>query len=121
MPEPVDRHDHTASYRPVSTTKWDMSWCDRVTGGKVRAVFDSPGVSEGAAMFRAQLWRDEHKEIYDTAPAETSAVIVFRHEGIPLVMNERLLGALRDRQGAQDPRREGEEVEQAEPDRLAAA
>ncbi len=78
--------EQTTSYRPVSD-KWDMSWCDRVTG-KVRAVFDSPGVSEGAAMFRAQLWRDEHKEIYDTAPSETSAVIVFRHEGIPLVMND---------------------------------
>ena len=71
---------------PVSD-KWDMSWCDRITG-KVRAVFDSPQVSEGAAMFRAQIWRDEHKEVYDTAAADASAVIVFRHEGIPLVMND---------------------------------
>lgn len=67
--------------------KWDMSWCDRLTG-KVRAVFDSPEVSEGAAMWRAQLWRDQCKEVYGTAPADTSAVIVFRHEGIPLVMND---------------------------------
>ena len=71
---------------PVSD-KWDMSWCDRVTG-KVRAVFDSPGAAEGAAMFRAQVWRDEHKEVYGTPLAELSAVIVFRHEGIPLVMND---------------------------------
>ena len=67
--------------------KWDVSWCDRVNG-KVRAVFDSPGVSEGAALFRAQVWRDEHKEVYGTPPAEMSAVIVFRHQGIPLVMND---------------------------------
>lgn len=77
---------HGAPYLPVSD-KWDMSWCDRITG-KVRAVFDSPAIAEGAAMFRAQVWRDEHKEVYDTPAADTSAVIVFRHEGIPLVMND---------------------------------
>ena len=71
---------------PVSD-KWDLSWCDRVTG-KVRAVFDSPDVSEGDALFRAQVWRDEHKEVYGTPPGETSAVIVFRHKGIPLAMND---------------------------------
>jgi hypothetical protein len=77
---------HGAPYRPVSDT-WDMSWCDRLTG-KVRAVFDSPAVADGAALFRAQVWRDEHKEVYDTPAADTSAVIVFRHEAIPLVMND---------------------------------
>jgi hypothetical protein len=71
---------------PISD-KWDMSWCDRLNG-KVRAVFDSPGVAEGAALFRAQVWRDEHKEVYGTPLTEASAVIVFRHEGIPLVMND---------------------------------
>lgn len=75
---------------PVSD-KWDVSWCDRVNG-KVRAVFDSPGVAEGAALFRAQVWRDEHKEVYGTPIAESSAVIVFRHEGIPLVMNDAFWG-----------------------------
>lgn len=71
---------------PISD-KWDMSWCDRVTG-RVRAVFDSPEISDGAAMFRAQLWRDQHKEVYGTAPAEASAVLVVRHGGIPLAMND---------------------------------
>lgn len=75
---------------PVSD-KWDMSWCERVNG-KVRAVFDSPGVEEGAALFRAQVWRDEHKEVYGTPISEASAVIVFRHEGIPLVMNDAFWG-----------------------------
>ena len=71
---------------PVSD-KWDLSWCDRITG-KVRAVFDSPGVGEGSALFRAQVWRDEYKEVYGTPISDVSAVIVFRHEGIPLVMND---------------------------------
>jgi hypothetical protein len=71
---------------PVSD-KWDLSWCDRITG-KVRAVFDSPGVGEGAALFRAQVWRDEYQEVYGTPISDANAVIVFRHEGIPLVMND---------------------------------
>ena len=71
---------------PISD-KWDMSWCDRITG-KVRAVFDSPGVSEGAGMFRAQLWRDQHAEVYGVPMADMSAVLVIRHEAIPLVMND---------------------------------
>ena len=75
-----------AAYRPVSD-QWDMTWCDRITG-KVRAVFDSPGVGEGAALFRAQVWRDEHNEVYATPASDMSAVIVFRHLGIPLVMND---------------------------------
>jgi hypothetical protein len=80
----VPGHDHHDV--PVSD-KWDMSWCDRITGN-ARAVFDSPAVSGGAAMYRAQAWRDEHKEIYGTAPSGLTAVIVFRHMGIPLVMND---------------------------------
>jgi hypothetical protein len=75
-----------AAPAPISD-KWDVSWADRVNG-KVRAVFDSPGMADGAAMFRAQLWRDEHTEVYGTPLAESSSVLVFRHEGISLVMND---------------------------------
>jgi hypothetical protein len=71
---------------PVSAT-WDMSWVDRVTG-KVRAVFDSPHVDEGSGMFRAQLWRDQHIEVYGAPLSDISAVLVIRHEAIPLVMND---------------------------------
>ena len=65
---------------------WDMSWTDRLTG-KYRAVFDSPSVSEGGAVFRAGLWRDQHAQVYGTAPAELNAVVVIRHAGIPLAMD----------------------------------
>jgi hypothetical protein len=78
---------HPAIHQPPISDKWDMSWCDRITG-KVRAVFDSPASGEGGAMFRAQIWRDEHKEVYGTETSEMSAVIVFRHEGICMVMND---------------------------------
>jgi hypothetical protein len=77
---------HATPDRPVSD-KWDMTWCDRATG-KVRAVFDSPQVSDGDAVFRALVWRDEYKEVYGTPPTDMTAVVVFRHQGISLAMND---------------------------------
>lgn len=71
---------------PVDDT-WDMSWVDKVTG-KYKAVFDSPEVSEGAALFRACLWRDNYKTVYGTDRADMSPVVVFRHEAIALAMND---------------------------------
>jgi hypothetical protein len=72
--------------QPVSTA-WDMGWVERLTG-KYRAVFDSPAVSEGDALFRAVLWRDQHKEVYGTPLSDLNAVIVIRHTAIPLAMND---------------------------------
>ncbi len=69
------------------TSDWDMSWVDRLHG-KYRAVFDSPQVDEGSALFRAVMWRDQTKTVYGTDPTDMSAVIVFRHAAIPLVMND---------------------------------
>lgn len=80
------RLDGTAHPEPVDDS-WDMSWVDKVQG-KYRAVFDSPEVAEGAAVFRACLWRDNYKTVYGTDRAAMSPVIVFRHEGIVLVMND---------------------------------
>jgi hypothetical protein len=68
-------------------SKWDMSWTDKLTG-KYRAVFDSPEVSEGAALFRAVIWQDHHAEVYGTDLKTMNSVIVFRHAAISLVMND---------------------------------
>ncbi len=65
---------------------WDMSWTDRLTG-KYRAVFDSPSVSEGGAVFRAGLWREQHTQVYGTSAGDLNAVVVIRHAGIPLAMD----------------------------------
>ena len=84
---------HAAPVRPPSPSSqpvnaaWDMSWVDRLTAAH-RAVFDSPAVSEGDALFRAVLWRDQLKEVYGTAPPDINAVIVIRHAAIPLAMND---------------------------------
>jgi hypothetical protein len=66
---------------------WDVSWVERVKG-KYRAVFDSPGFSDGAALFRAAIWRQQYREVYGAAPADMSAVLVVRHQGIWLAMND---------------------------------
>jgi hypothetical protein len=71
---------------PLDDT-FDVSWADKVQG-KFRAVFDSPEISEGAALFRAMLWCDEYKSVYGTARAEMSPVLVVRHEAIHLAMND---------------------------------
>jgi hypothetical protein len=67
--------------------KFDVSWTDKVQG-KFRAVFDSPGLSEGAGLFRAMIWCDEYKSVYGTARTEMSPVLVVRHEAIHLAMND---------------------------------
>ncbi|HYV99388.1 MAG TPA: hypothetical protein VE967_18160 [Gemmatimonadaceae bacterium] len=66
---------------------FDVSWADRVTG-KFRAVFDSPQLAEGSALFRAILWCDEYKQVYGTPRTDMSPVVVFRHEAIPAVMGD---------------------------------
>jgi hypothetical protein len=76
----------TTAPAPVADT-WDMAWVDRVKG-KYRAVFDSPGFSNGEALFRAVFWTREYKEVYGTAPQDMSAVLVVRAEAIWLAMND---------------------------------
>lgn len=72
--------------KPVGD-KWDVSWTERLPG-KFKAVFDCPSVSEGAALFRACLWRDQHKEVYGTPRNDASAVLVIRHSAIDFIMND---------------------------------
>ena len=71
---------------PQAASPWDVTWVDRIKG-KYRAVFDSPGFSDGAALFRSIIWARQYKEVFGTAPAEMSTVLVIRHTGIMLAMN----------------------------------
>ncbi len=66
---------------------WDMSWTARVAG-KYKAVFDSPEAHSGAAMFRAVAWREQYKEVYGADLADTSPVVVLRHMGFYLALND---------------------------------
>jgi hypothetical protein len=73
------------TFRALDDT--DLSWVARLRG-KTRAVFDSPSVSEGGALFRAALWREQINKVFGTPIAEVTPVVVFRHAAIPLVMND---------------------------------
>ena len=83
-PRAVPRHDEHDL--PIAET-WDMSWTTRVTG-KYKAVFDSPEAHSGAALFRAVAWREQYKEVYGAEPVETTPVVVLRHMGFYLAMND---------------------------------
>jgi hypothetical protein len=72
-PEPVDE-------------KWDMSWRGRVRG-PFRAVFDNPVVNYGSGLWRAADWKKTVPEVYKARDKDVSAVLVIRHEAIPMIMN----------------------------------
>ncbi len=65
----------------------DLTWVSRLRG-KSRAVFDSPEISEGGALFRAALWRQQLHTVFGTPVADVTPVVVFRHTGIALVMDD---------------------------------
>lgn len=76
-----------SAHHAAVADKWDMSWTARVTG-KYKAVFDSPDVSGGAALYRAVAWCDQYKDVYDAPRTDMSPVIVLRHSGFYLAMND---------------------------------
>src|SRR5437588_8566316 len=76
----------SAPPEPLNET-WDTTWVERVKG-KYRAVFDSPSFSDGAALFRTAFWSRDYKDVYGTAAADMTAVLVVRHQGIWLAMND---------------------------------
>jgi hypothetical protein len=80
------RELEAASLQPIAPD-WDVSWVGRIKG-KYRAVFDSPGISEGASLFRAVIWKKQYHTVFGTDPADMSSVLVFRHEGIALAMDD---------------------------------
>jgi hypothetical protein len=72
---------------PASSADWDLSWRDRLKGSH-RAVFDAPEVSEGLPLARACLWGKQYAEVFGAKPADLNAVLVLRHNGIALGMDD---------------------------------
>ena len=100
--------------------KFDVSWADKVQG-KFRAVFDSPEISEGAALFRAMVWCDEYKSVYGTARCGDVAGARRAPRGDPPRDERHVLAALQDREGGEAEDARGEEMGRGESDpRLAA-
>jgi hypothetical protein len=82
----LSAEEREAAIQPIDDT-WDVSWAGRLRG-KARAVFDSPRVSEGGALYRAIMWRDQYVAVFGGSKADLTPVVVFRHEAIPLIMDD---------------------------------
>lgn len=81
---------HGGEKNPMSSIALDdtdLTWTSRLRG-KSRAVFDSPEVSEGGALFRAAVWRRQLNKVFGTPVEDVTPVVVFRHNGIALAMDD---------------------------------
>jgi len=67
--------------------EFDLSWVDRVKG-KYRAVFDVPEIDSGYGVWRASLWGKQYMDVLKIAATDLSPVLVLRHHGIALAMQQ---------------------------------
>lgn len=67
--------------------KWDTSWMERITA-KHKAVFDSPEINEGAALYMAHSYFGWVKDVFGTGDADASVVVVLRHGAVPVLYND---------------------------------
>lgn len=80
---------------PAPQGGWNVSWVDRVQHAKHRQVFDAPSIAEGMALNHAALWLTGYSEVYKTTDADMAAVLVFRHKGLPVVLNDDMWARLK--------------------------
>lgn len=66
---------------------WDVSWTKRITG-KHKAMFDIPEVEGGVGVLRSGIWQRQFSDVLKTQPGELTSVMVLRHNGIMLAMNQ---------------------------------
>jgi len=90
--------------RPADET-WDVAWKDRLSG-KFRAVFDCPEVNGGIELWRAATWKAQVIDVHSVPESEINAVVVIRHAGIPMIMNDEFWARhkLGEKRSIKDPR-----------------
>lgn len=71
----------------ASAADWDLSWPARLKG-KYKAVMDVPEVDSGYGVWRGSLWAAQYVDAMAAKPADCSTVVVLRHNGIALAMNQ---------------------------------
>jgi hypothetical protein len=67
--------------------QWDLSWVKKVTG-KHKVVLDVPEVDSAYGVWRASFWARQYNEVLGVPPRDSSSVLVMRHNGIVLAMNQ---------------------------------
>jgi hypothetical protein len=66
---------------------FDLTWTDRLTGTR-KQVFDAPAIAEGTVLHQARMFFVNYQEMYHVTDSELRAVLVIRHQAIPMVLND---------------------------------
>ncbi|MDE3128755.1 MAG: hypothetical protein KGL38_12155, partial [Gemmatimonadota bacterium] len=74
---------------PLPKLEFDDAWTRKLTG-TYRAVFDSPEIDDGTAVFNAYSYMKGFEDMYKIGDAEVNAVIVARHRAIPMILDDGL-------------------------------
>jgi hypothetical protein len=72
---------------PIPPQTWDATWMDRITA-KHKAVFDSPEIVEGTALYHAMSYLGSVKDVFGTGDSDASVVVCLRHTAVPLLYND---------------------------------
>ena len=72
---------------PTPPRVWDTGWMSRITA-KHKAVFDSPEIGEGAALYYAVSYLNSVKDVFGTGDSDASVVVCLRHRAVPLLYND---------------------------------
>jgi hypothetical protein len=87
---PALLHAHEPITPRLSATQADdvdMSWTKKLTG-KHKGVFDSPEIASGFGVYRAGLVASQYRDVFKLPASAVTNVVVLRHEGIVLAMNQ---------------------------------
>lgn len=90
----------TRDFVPGGTGDFDDRWTAKVKAAMHKAVFDSPDVSDGLALYQAWIFRAGYKAVLGDEAADVLPVVVLRHAGTVLAFDDALwakhgLGELR--------------------------
>jgi hypothetical protein len=72
---------------PLPPKEWDSSWMGRITA-KHKAIFDSPEINDGTALYHAMSYLGSVKDVFGTGDSDASVVVVLRHRAVPLLFND---------------------------------
>lgn len=72
---------------PQSSLTWDTSWMQKITA-RHKAVFDSPEIQDGTALWHAMGYLGSVKDVFGTGDSDASVVVVLRHLAVPMLFND---------------------------------
>ena len=73
--------------RPADGSKWDFSWLDKMTRPH-RQMFDTNQADQDMALGQVEGWMNGAKDWYGVGDDQLNAVLVLRHVGAEIAMND---------------------------------